>query len=327
MPISEILGEVAGDAIKETAQEAAENAASVETIENEFCENSFNDYFDSKDISEADFDAFNQTLQSLRDCTLPNESVENAVHRACDFFGIPEVPIIETDGTCVWTNGSASLEDDIFGFNREQLMEMGVSGEDSLTLVYTHECAHRCVQDRFMDAWTEELACDYFSGVHAGLDNINLDNFEASLGCTEGWSSHPAGALRAQFIEAGKQYAIDMTNASLDVTFDNCMSNFIKLLNDKQGLIAEYRERVEDRMFSENAFDRDDMSFKGFVDDKEWNMKQANYNFEQAKYHEKESAKATDRGDYAAAKDHLRTAQSYNSKGNEYLKAANQSNH
>lgn len=323
MPLTEFMGELAEESLKESANEVNETVEFEISPDTEFSESVFLDV--ESDISKDALTSFQETLQSLKDCILPDEAVENAVHRACEFFGIPEVPIIEADGTCVWTNDANSLADDLFGFNREQLMEMGVSGEDSLTLVYTHECAHRCLQNTFIDSWTEELACDYFSGVHAGLNNINLDNFEASLGCTEGGSSHPAGALRAQFIEAGRQAATEMTKSGEEVTFNNCMSKLNQYLNEKQGLIAEYRERVEDRFFSESSFTNGDISFHGFVDDKEWNTKQANYNFEQAKWHEKEAAKATERGDYAAAKDHLRTAQSYNSKGNDYLKDAKNS--
>lgn len=323
MPLTEIMGELAEESLKEAANEVTETVKAENSIDTEFSESAFNDV--DTEISESQLASFQETLQSFRDCTLPDDAVKNAVHRACEFFGIPEVPIIEADGACVWTNDSTSLADDLFGFNREQLMEMGVNGEDSLTLVYTHECAHRCLQNTFIDSWTEELACDYFSGVHAGLNDINLDNFEASLGCTEGSSSHPAGALRAQFIEAGRQATVEMGESGMEVTFDNCMSKLNQYLNEKQGLIAEYRERVEDRMFSEASFSNGDISFKGFVDDKAWNMKQANYNFEQAKWHEKEAAKAAERGDHAAAKDHLRTAQSYNAKGNDYLKDANNS--
>lgn len=323
MPLAEIVGDLAEESLKETANEVKDDVEVENSIADEFSESAFSDV--ESDISESALTSFQETLQSLKDCILPDEAVKNAVHRACEFFGIPEVPIIEADGACVWTNDATSLADDLFGFNREQLMEMGVSGEDSLTLVYTHECAHRCLQNTFVDSWIEELACDYFSGVHAGLNDINLDNFEASLGCTEGGTSHPAGALRAQFIEAGRQAAVELSESGLDVTFDNCMSKLNQYINDKQGLIAEYRERVKDRMFFTSSISNGDIFFKGFVDDKEWNMKQANYNFEQAKWHEKEAAKATDRGDHSAAKDHLRTAQSYNAKGNDYLKNANNS--
>lgn len=249
MPFSEFIGGLAEESLKETANEVSETIESENSIADEFSESAFNDF--DADISESAITSFQETLQSLKECTLPDDAVANAVHRACEFFGIPEVPIVEADGTCVWTNDAISLADDLFGFNRDQLMEMGVSGEDSLTLVYTHECAHRCLQNTFIDSWTEELACDYFSGVHAGLNNINLDNFEASLGCTEGGFSHPAGALRAQFIEAGRQAAIEMVESGMEVTFDNSMSKLNQYLTEKQGLIAEYRERVEDRMFNE----------------------------------------------------------------------------
>ena len=325
MPISEILVETAKESSQEATKTVKESSLDSKSFGNEFSQSNFSLEKSTEQLSEQDAIAFEEALQSLKDVTLPNTMVENAVHRACEFFNIPEVPVVEADGTCVWTNDATSMNDDLFGFNREQLMEMGVSGEDSLILVYTHECAHRCLQNRFLDAWTEELACDYFAGIHAGLDNINLDNFQASLGCTDGGSSHPTGALRAQFIEAGKQATIEMQLKGIEVTFDNCLNNLNKYFEDKKGLITEYREHIEDKIFTEQLSSFGEISFKGFVDDKAWNMKQAEYNFEQAKYHEKEAVKATERGDHTAAKDHLRKAQSYNSKGNEYLKDAKNS--
>ena len=51
----------------------------------------------------------------------------NAVHRACEFFNIPDVPVVNAERTCVWPNGTTTYEDDVFGFNREQLQELGQS--------------------------------------------------------------------------------------------------------------------------------------------------------------------------------------------------------
>ena len=246
MPIKEIMSEVTEESLQEADAPVKDSVIADNSLKTEFSESAFNE---DTSMTDLDLISFQKTLQSLRDCVLPDEAVSNAIHKACEFFGIPEVPIIEADGACVWTDDT-SLADDLFGFNRDQLMDIGISGEDSLTLVYTHECAHRCLKDTFIDSWTEELACDYFSGIHAGLNNINLDNFEASLGCTEGGISHPAGALRAQFIEAGRQDAIDMCESDVEVTFDSCISKFNQYLKEKQGLIAEYHERVEDRLFS-----------------------------------------------------------------------------
>ena len=240
------MREVAEESLQEADAPVKDSVKEDNSIKAEFSESEFNE-----DISITDHDliSFQKTLQSLRDCVLPDEAVANAIHKACEFFGIPEVPIIEADGACVWTDDT-SLADDLFGFNRDQLMDMGISGEDSLTLVYTHECAHRCLKDTFIDSWTEELACDYFSGIHAGLNNINLDNFEASLGCTEGGNSHPAGALRIQFIEHGRHTATDLIEHNSEVTFENCMTRFNQFLIEKQGLITEYRNIVEDRLSS-----------------------------------------------------------------------------
>lgn len=182
-------------------------------------------------------------LKIIHDISLPDEMVQRAVTRACEFFGIPEVPVVNAHGACVWPNDPTTYEDDVFGFNREQLMSLGVRGEDSLTLIYTHECAHRTLQSTYTDGWEEELACDFFAGVHAGMKGMNLDNFEASLGQTPGGDSHPNGALRADFIEYGKHIAEEMQARGVEVTYEGCIARLNQHLEAKEGIIAEYRER------------------------------------------------------------------------------------
>lgn len=184
----------------------------------------------------------NLSTDPFVDRILPDEMVVNAVHRACDFFGIPEVPVINAHGACVWPNDTTTYNDDVFGFNRDQLMSLGISGEDSLTLIYTHECAHRTLQGAYNDAWEEELACDYFAGIHAGIKGMNIDNFEASLGSTPGGETHPNGALRADFIEYGKQVALEMKARGIEPTYDGCLERLNQHITEKGGLIAEYRE-------------------------------------------------------------------------------------
>lgn len=192
---------------------------------------------------------------NLDDMCLPDEMLLNAVANACEFFGLPEVPVVNAAGTCVWPNDSSTYNDDVFGFNREQLMSLGISGEDSLTLIYTHECAHRTLQSSFTDDWEEELACDFFAGVHAGMKGINTDNFEASLGQTSGGNSHPNGALRADFIEYGKRIAEEMRDRGIEITYEGCIARLNQHLEDKGGLIAEYRER-----FCSDGIIRDEQS-------------------------------------------------------------------
>ena len=178
------------------------------------------------------------------DAFLSDEMVLSAVTRACDFFGIPEVPVINAHGTCVWSNDTSTYDDDVLGFNRDQLLASGITGEDSLTLIYTHECAHRVLQDKYTDDWEEELACDFFAGVHAGMRGINMNNFEAATGNSEATTSHPAGALRADFIEYGKQIVQEMQNRGVEVTYENCLNRFNEHLNEKDDLITEYRAQV-----------------------------------------------------------------------------------
>ena len=180
-------------------------------------------------------------VETVNDFLLSDEMILNAVHRACDFFGVPEVPVVNADGVCVWTNNPTTYTDDVLGFNRNQLMQLGISCEDSLTLIYTHECAHRTFQGVYNDSWEEELACDFFAGIHAGLKGINLDNFEESLGMTNGSNSHPCGTLRIEFVEYGQKIAQEMQDRNIEVTYDRCIEYLNDYIKDKGSLIAEYR--------------------------------------------------------------------------------------
>lgn len=267
----------------------------------------------------------NAEVNAINDFILPKEMAVSAAQEACDFFGLPEVPVIDAQGTCVWPNDVNTYDDDVFGFNREELMSIGISGKDSLTLIYTHECAHRTLQGAFNDSWEEELACDFFAGVHAGLKDIDIDNFEASLGSTNGSASHPNGALRAEFMEFGQQIAKDMQSRGIEITYENCLEQLNAHLEDKGGLIAEYRERF-DPNYNNGLVSEDTMSgeAKGFIDDKAWHEKEAQNNFDNAAWHEKEAARASERGDHSAAKDHLSRAQSYNSAGKDHMRSASQ---
>lgn len=198
---------------------------------------------DSNFIQPDDF-ATNGSLNDINDTALPDNMVLSAVQQACNFFGIPEVPVVNAQGTCVWSNDPSTYDDDVLGFNREELMSMGISGEDSLALVYTHECAHRTLQDVFTDDWEEELACDFFAGVHAGMRGINMANFEAATGDTSGSASHPSGALRADFIEYGREIAKEMMDRGVEVTYEGCIARLNEHLQDKDELITEYRAHV-----------------------------------------------------------------------------------
>ena len=129
-----------------------------------------------------------EMIQGNNDFLLPDEMVAGAIRRACDFFCLPASTFIDNTSVCVWPNDADTVFDDVFGFNREQMMDMGITGEDSLTLVYTHECAHRMLQgdDTLLTDKEQELACDFFAGVHAGIEHIDALPLMEALEDTEG---------------------------------------------------------------------------------------------------------------------------------------------
>ena len=188
---------------------------------------------------------FQGEFQNTNDMNLSNEMVANAIERACDFFHLPKVPVYNAEGSCVWPNNPTTTYDDAFGFNRQELMNLGINGEDSLTLVYTHECAHRALQSyKNLDSWEHELACDFFSGIHAGMKGIDAQNVCESLGKTHGSLTHPTGTLRADYIEYGIEVAKDMDARKIPITFESCLERFNQHLIKEDTTIKECRNAV-----------------------------------------------------------------------------------
>ncbi|MBQ4485346.1 MAG: hypothetical protein II934_10175 [Prevotella sp.] len=261
----------------------------------------------------------NAEIQMTNDLILPDEMVASAIERACKFFHLPEVPFVDSEGTCVWPKDAGTPFDDVFGFNRRELMTLGIQGEDSLTLVYTHECAHRALQSyQNLDVWEHELACDFFAGIHAAMAGIDTENFEDALGATKGSDSHPAGTLRADFIEYGKEIAKEMELRKVPITFEGCLERFNAHLIEEGETIAQCRQAANNLIPPKE----DEEHPLGFVNDKAWNEKQARDNFDNANWHRTEAQKATERGDYSSAKDHMSRANSYDSKGKDYMDSA-----
>lgn len=56
----------------------------------------------------------------------------------------------------------------------QQLVDMKVDSKEAFSLVMTHECAHRVLQDTQLPGinngtWEHELAADFLMGCRAGL--------------------------------------------------------------------------------------------------------------------------------------------------------------
>lgn len=180
---------------------------------------------------------------------LPDQMVANSIHQASDFFGIPDPASsfdssVEGMGTSVTNYYPNTYEDDLLRFNRNELMSMGITEKDSFDLVMTHETAHRVFQNTTFDginqgSWEEELACDYFAGLRAGMNDIDISDFRDSLANTGGSDTHPAGSLRADFIEHGKEVAEQMRSQGYMPTFDDSMDALRDYLSQKGDEIRE----------------------------------------------------------------------------------------
>lgn len=184
-------------------------------------------------------------VRQLYGQNLSDEMISQSVEETCDFFHIDE-PAIVSEGwtTGVYPNNDFTLQDDVLIFNREQLLDMGISGKDGLDLVMTHEGTHRVLQgmEHFeFDAHQEELCCDYMAGVRAGLNGIDVSQMETSLMYTPESETHPAGVDRVEAIEAGSRFALQYyAEYNMAPTFDECLDNFCEANNmEKTGTVAQ----------------------------------------------------------------------------------------
>lgn len=169
---------------------------------------------------------------------------EKAINEACRFFGIP-VPLFSKDltdnnlGKTMFyskNNNHNSFADDIITYNLKQLKELGVDNVDAFSLVMTHECAHRTLQNTTLPGlnkgqWEQELCCDFFMGVRCGLDKLSfnaLDNVRKALSKSPGAVTHPTGKLRYDVIS----YAITYVG-------------YMDLIQKRRRPIAEYLQIFE----------------------------------------------------------------------------------
>ena len=238
--------------------------------------------------------------------TLTDEMIVNSVQQASDFFNIDNPMAIAEDWTTgVYPNMDISPIDDVLIFNREQLVGMGITEQEGLDLVMTHECAHRALQGMShlgFDSHQEELCCDFMAGVRAGLNGIDVSQMENSLADTPVSDTHPGGADRVDSIEEGVKFAKEYYAAhGVAPTFSDCLDYFtgnadlVDLAPDGQitlrpectdSVFAAYEsgEAIGSIAFVDSDPNESDLTFKGYTQD-EINRKMAKAEKEQ-RYHE-----------------------------------------
>ena len=168
---------------------------------------------------------------SPRDC-------EKVIESACDFFEIPLPNLIadmteNPQGQTMFVDFNPnSFCDDVICYHLKELKALGVNSKDSFTLVMTHECAHRILQNTTLPGldngqWEEELCCDFFMGVRASLERIDrkaFDSVRTGLSRSDGSRTHPTGILRDAAMTAGT------------------MAGNFDLIQNKKRTISEYLE-------------------------------------------------------------------------------------
>ena len=170
---------------------------------------------------------------------LSDADVYEAIKSACDFFNIPMPRMIQDltnvqDGQTMFVNWDrGSYYDDVLCFNMQQLIDMKVDSKDAFSLVMTHECGHRVLQNTQFPGvangqWESELCPDFFMGCRAGLWNMNaIDKVVMELILTDGSPSHPEETLRALFIRHGKYIAPEMHRRGIPLTIQNLINEFM----------------------------------------------------------------------------------------------------
>lgn len=163
-----------------------------------------------------------EILSITAETILPDDLMHQSVIDAGRFFEIPDpsiiaptwaIPALQNSGTCMLSLVKDSFFDDIVAFDKEQLLSMGITTQQGVDLVMTHEIAHRLFQNSTFSgvlsgAWEEELACDYMAGVRAGFEDIDITEFSNAMSGS-GSPSHPSGNLRADFVQEGKDFVLD----------------------------------------------------------------------------------------------------------------------
>ena len=170
---------------------------------------------------------------------LSDADVHDAIKSACDFFNIPMPRMIQDltnvqNGQTMFVNWNrGSYYDDVLCFNMQQLIDMKVDSKDAFSLVMTHECGHRVLQNTQFPGvangqWESELCPDFFMGCRAGLWNMNaIDKVVMGLILTDGSPSHPEGTLRALFIRHGKYIVPEMHRRGIPLTIQNLINEFM----------------------------------------------------------------------------------------------------
>lgn len=272
------------------------------------------------------FDNFHQIWGD----SLTDEMVLQSVQEASDFFNMNAPMDVHEDWTTgVMTGMEFTEDDDILVFNRQQMLDMGITDKEGFDLVMTHEGAHRALQgiNTGFDSHQEELCCDYMAGVRAGLNGMDEGKMEASLSGTIESETHPDGVARVAAIEAGVSFAHDYMEAhnGTPPTFSECLDHFNQTDVYASTIPTQEQGHVNLRPDVSFADVAGQDQLHGFVNDKSYHLDKAESAQHNAEWHEKRAEAAIARGDLSAAKEHTSKAASFRKWEQDHIKSAQRS--
>lgn len=258
--------------------------------------------FESPDCSKSEVKS--ASFLGVENKTIDFSTISDAANNACRFFGIEPLPLKEGKETGVALKNLDNVGDEYFIYNPRQFEYMGWDDFYDQTKVWTHEVGHIISQKEFPEEpWKSELAADFFVGVRSEMCSWGSGDFEASISKTTSSASHPGGALRLEAINYGRQVAAQIKSNGITPTWQSCMDEFKK-------------SKFANVEVSEN--------FKG-INDREWNLKQAEHFKKEAEYYEKECKKAIEKNNPGLAADYEHKAKQEMGKYKDYIWAANHS--
>jgi len=211
-------------------------------------------------------------LARAQECNLPQEIVHNALESACDFVGIPSMTFEDAPIMAVDTGNPTSFLDDKLLFSREQMINQGINDEQSLSLICTHEVAHRVLQylhdTNQLSQWQTELACDVFMGVRSIVEDIDIEPVRNSLRDTYDSATHPGFELRNEYIEVGRTIGKDFAAQDIPVTYENVLLSLKDYLGRDAERILQMEQHYKNlesydmnQIQSLNAFTKEDVDF------------------------------------------------------------------
>lgn len=174
---------------------------------------------------------------------LPHNVIQEAIHDACLFLGLHDVPFDYDNEVCIYTRNPTTYSDDIIGINKEKLFQLDIHNKDNLSLIMTHETVHGLLQyisaTGDLSPWQEELICDTFMGVRAAVENLSSSRVEEGLSQTPASDTHPYGELRVKYIGIGKEIAEELLARDLPVSAENILSRINDYLKSDYDHIHE----------------------------------------------------------------------------------------